>query len=83
MRRSLRRQLAFFRIYTIVSSLALIGLGTAAFTQSTQKFGHISAERWVAVPRTDERRQADDRRAAAVLIAVALAAFDIVRRRIQ
>lgn len=45
MRRSLRRQLAFFRIYTIVSSLALIGLGTAAFTQSTQKFGHISAER--------------------------------------
>lgn len=45
MRPSLRRQLAFFRIYTIVSSLALIGLGTAAFTQSTQKFGHISAER--------------------------------------
>ncbi len=45
MRPSLRRQLAFFRIYTIVSSLALIGLSTAAFTQSTQTFGHISAER--------------------------------------
>lgn len=45
MRRSLRRQLVFFRIYTIVSSLALIVLCTAAFTQSTQKFGHVTAER--------------------------------------
>lgn len=42
---SLRRQFLFLRAYAVLSSLVLVILCTAAFTQSTQKFGHISAER--------------------------------------
>ncbi|MEX2271286.1 MAG: hypothetical protein WD690_07455 [Vicinamibacterales bacterium] len=45
MRRSLRRQFFFLRAYAVLSSLVLVVLCTAAFTQSTQKFGHISVER--------------------------------------
>ena len=45
MRRSIRRQLFFLRVYTLVSAIALIALTTAAFTQSTQKFGHVIVER--------------------------------------
>lgn len=45
MRRSLRRQFLFLRAYAVLSSLVLAVLCTAAFTQSTQKFGHVSVER--------------------------------------
>jgi hypothetical protein len=45
MRSSLRRQLVFLRVYTAFSSFVLIVLCAAAFTQPTQKFGHITAER--------------------------------------
>lgn len=45
MRRSIRRQFLFLRAYAVLSSLVLVVLCTAAFTQSTQTFGHISAER--------------------------------------
>ena len=43
--RSFRRQLLFLRVYAALSSLVLVLLCTAAFTQSTQKFGHVSVER--------------------------------------
>jgi hypothetical protein len=44
--RSLRRQLLFLRIYTVLSSLVLVVLCTAAFRQSgAQKFGELTAER--------------------------------------
>ena len=45
MRSSLRRQFFFLRAYAVVSSLVLVVLCTAALTQSTQKFGHVSVER--------------------------------------
>lgn len=45
MRSSLRRQFFFLRAYAIISSLVLFVLCTAAFTQSTQKFGHVTVER--------------------------------------
>lgn len=43
--RSFRRQLLFLRVYAALSSLVLVLLCTAAFTQSIQKFGHVSVER--------------------------------------
>lgn len=45
MRRSLRHQFLFLRAYAVLSSIVLVVLCTAALTQSTQKFGHITAER--------------------------------------
>jgi len=45
MRRSLRRQLVFLRVYTALSSLVLVVLCAAAFTQPSQTFGHITVER--------------------------------------
>jgi hypothetical protein len=45
MRRSLRRQLAWLRAYTIVSSLLLVVIGTAAFRQATQTFDEINVGR--------------------------------------
>ncbi|HEX6322856.1 MAG TPA: hypothetical protein VFZ36_03950 [Vicinamibacterales bacterium] len=45
MRASLRRQLFFLRAYTALSSLVLVMLCAAAFTQSSQRFGHITVER--------------------------------------
>jgi hypothetical protein len=45
MRSSLRRQLFFLRAYAVLSSLVLIVLCTAAFTQPAQKLGHVTAER--------------------------------------
>jgi hypothetical protein len=45
MRTSLRRQFLFLRAYAVLSSLVLVVLCTTAFTQSTQKFGHVSVER--------------------------------------
>lgn len=45
MRRSLRRQFIFLRVYAVVSAVALVLLGTAAFTQTTQRFGHVVVER--------------------------------------
>lgn len=41
----LRRQLQFLRAYALLSSFVLILLCTAAFSQATQKFGHVSVER--------------------------------------
>ena len=45
MRASVRRQLFFLRVYTALSSLVLVVLCAAAFTQPSQKFGHVTAER--------------------------------------
>jgi len=45
MRRSLRRQLAWLRAYTIVSSLVLIVLTASAFRQSAQTFDEITVGR--------------------------------------
>ena len=45
MRGSLRRQLLFLRVYTMLSSVVLVGLATAAFRQSTQTFGEITVQR--------------------------------------
>lgn len=45
MRRSLRRQFFFLRVYAAASSIVLVLLCTAAFTQSTQRFGHVVVER--------------------------------------
>ena len=41
----LRRQLFLLRLHAAISTAVLVVLATAAFTQSTQKFGHVSVER--------------------------------------
>jgi hypothetical protein len=46
--RSLRRELRFLRVYTVISSLVLVVLCTAAFRQNTaapQTFGEINVAR--------------------------------------
>ena len=45
MRSSLRRQLFLLRVYVALSSMALVVLSAAAFTQSTQKFTEVTVER--------------------------------------